>query len=384
VDRLTLSANLRRLRISRGKTQEQVAVAAELSRIGYRAIETGAVVPRVDSLARVAQALGVGIADLLAPTRRLQAVRFRAQKKMTSREQVLVEVAGRLADYNDLEEMVSEKTHFSFADLVAAVSALTKGANRAREAAALARQAFGLSKGTHEDVVRDICGLLEEHGVKVITPSLASEGFFGLSVAASDGGPAVVVNVWERISVERWIFTAAHELAHLLLHPNAFDVGRADEIKAEEHEADVFASYFLMPQALFERAWNEAAGLLLLDRVLKVKRIFRVSYRTVLYRLADSQNAKNVWVRIQVEHRNRFGRTLGGKDEPQQLRREDFRAPAPRAGEPERLDEWDFVKDRLSRLVRTAVESKKITLARAAEILGLDEGTMEEYARSWV
>jgi Zn-dependent peptidase ImmA (M78 family)/DNA-binding XRE family transcriptional regulator len=384
VDKVSLSINLRRFRISRGKSQEEVAHMAELSRVGYRAIEAGTVVPKVDSLQRIARALEVELGDLLAPTRRLQAVRFRAQRKMTSREQVLVEVAGWLADYNELEEMVGEKVAFPFAALVEKIAALPKDSNRARTAASIAREAFGLSKGGHEDVVRDICGLLEAHGVKVITPTVASEGFFGLSVAADDGGPAVIVNVWERISVERWIFTAAHELGHLLLHPEAFTVSRADEVKGEEREADVFASFFLMPQRLFEKAWTETAGLRLLDRVLGVKRIFRVSYRTVLYRLADAPNAKNIWVRIQVEHRNRFGKTLGGADEPQRLRSEDFRMPGPRAEEPERLRDADFVKGRLSRLVRAAVEKKKIPLERAAEILGVDDEARAEYARSWV
>jgi hypothetical protein len=203
----------------------------------------------------------------------------------------------------------------------------------------------------------------------------------GLSVAKEDGGPAVIVNTWERISVERWIFTALHELAHLLLHLGSFDVTKTDEDKTEEREADVFASYFLMPEALFEKGWEDARGLRLVGRVLKVKRIFRVSYRAVLYRIASTRNVKNVWAQFQGEYKSLYGGTLLGAEEPQHLTHEDFRAPAPR--EPDRLDEWDFVKDRLSLLVRRAVEKKKITTARAAEILETDEATMEEYAKSW-
>jgi len=59
----------------------------------------------------------------------------------------------------------------------------------------------------------DVCELLEDNGVKVYPLCIANDEFFGLSVAKDDGGPAVVVNVWERISVERWIFTAAHDWA---------------------------------------------------------------------------------------------------------------------------------------------------------------------------
>jgi len=37
----------------------------------------------------------------------------------------------------------------------------------------------------------------------------------------------------------------------------------------------------------------------------------------------------------------------------------------------------------LSLLVRRAIEKKKIPLSRAAEILGTDDATMQEYAKSW-
>jgi Zn-dependent peptidase ImmA (M78 family) len=97
----------------------------------------------------------------------------------------------------------------------------------------------------------------------------------------------VVVNVWERLSVERWIFTAAHELGHLLLHLDAYDVNQADEDPAQEKEADAFASHFLMPAELFTRELEDARGLPLVKLVLKLKRVFRVSWKLVLYRIAS-------------------------------------------------------------------------------------------------
>jgi Zn-dependent peptidase ImmA (M78 family)/DNA-binding XRE family transcriptional regulator len=383
MDLKALSANLRRFRISEGKSQADLADEAGISRVGYRNIETGAVVPRSDTLLRIAGVLGVGLDELVAPVRTLQAVRFRAQKKLTTREQVLVDVARWLSDYNELEALVGGQKRFRLVEMSRSIAALPLGESRAPEAARLARKAIHLKP---DDLIRDVCGLLEDNGVKVLTPSIASDGFFGLSVGREDGGPAVVVNVWERISVERWIFTAAHELAHLLLHPDAFDVARSDEVKVEEREADAFAGEFLMPEHLFEKEWMEARGLPLVERVLKVKRIFRVSYRSVLYRVASrAPDPRDVWVRFQVEYRKRTGRTLGGADEPNRLEAIDFfgRPAARIADEPERLLEFDFVKDRLSRLVRSALEGEAITLERAAEILRIDVQAMKERAESW-
>ena len=55
-----------------------------------------------------------------------------------------------------------------------------------------------------------------------------------------------------------------------------------------------------------------------------------------------------------------------------------------RSGEPAGLSEHDFVEDRLSRLVRRALEAERISLGRAAEILGVTRDEMRKQAREWV
>ncbi len=68
---------------------------------------------------------------------------------------------------------------------------------------------------------------------KLLLLETTQDSFFGLSVGERDGGAAVVVNTWDRISVERWIFAAAHELGHLLLHPAEYRRD-ATEMQARE------------------------------------------------------------------------------------------------------------------------------------------------------
>src|SRR5712691_2613872 len=382
----SLSHNLRRVRDARKLSQAEVAERAQLSRVAYGNIESGAAQPKVETLMRIAEVLGVKLHELLTPTRPLKAVRFRALKRMTSREQVLVDVVRWLEDYNEVEEMLNERVAFRFERLVRDFGKARPGADGARVAASRARHALDLAP---DDSIRDICGLLEERGgVKVFPMRLASDAFFGLSVAKDDGGPAIVVNVWDRISVERWIFTAAHELGHLLFHLGAYDVAKTEENRDEEEEANQFASHFLMPQEVFALEWNEARGLALVDRVLKVKRIFRVSYRTVLYRLSEQDAyGKAIWQQFQVAYKARFGQSLSKSDEPQRLPPEDFNAAMvePRAAdEPKRLSSEDFVEDRLSRLVRAALEKELISVGRAAEILNVDLKTMRAVISTWV
>jgi Zn-dependent peptidase ImmA (M78 family)/DNA-binding XRE family transcriptional regulator len=378
----TIALNLRRLRQAKDITQERLAKKSGLSRAAYRNIETGKSEPRVSSLQAIAAALEVPIEQLVAPVRVLRAVRFRSNKRMRSREQILVDVGRWLKDFSDLEGVLDDRVKHKLDDIR---KRLKTRKNRGEAAATLTREVFGLDA---EEVVRDICGLLESGGIKVGEQKVASHDFFGLSVATKDGGPAVIVNTWDRISVERWIFTAAHELGHLILHLSDYDVAHTEEEKKHEEEANAFAAAFLMPYISFQKEWDETYGLALVDRVLKVKRIYRVSYRTVLHRLASRYRGPgNIWARFQMDYKRRYGRTLLRDDEPDALAQDAFRASFPEnssAGEPDHLSSVDFTQDRLSRLVRRAIEQEIISLGRGAEILGFSLQGMRDLTASWV
>lgn len=127
--------------------------------------------------------------------------------------------------------------------------------------------------------------MLESCGIKILTFPYSSNAFNGLSVGENDKGPAIIINTWERISIDRQIFSTAHELGRLLMHLSDYDGKVRSEDKAQELEADLFAGYFLIPEQGFDSEWEETAGMFFIERVMKIKRIFKVSYKTVLYRL---------------------------------------------------------------------------------------------------
>ncbi|NLT68666.1 MAG: ImmA/IrrE family metallo-endopeptidase [Acidobacteria bacterium] len=361
-----LAQNVRRLRTAKHLSQGALAQEAGLSLPAIKCLELAKSEPRMKTLQAIARALDVKLHELFRPVREMRTVRFRSAKRMQNRENVLAEVARWLDDFNFLEQCLKEKVPFRFGAVRGQCSR-----KRPVEAAELCRKKLGL-KGT--EPIHDVCGLLEDAGVKVLSLPMASDSFFGLSVGEEDGGPAVVVNVWERISVERRIFSAAHELGHLMLHPDAYDVARVDESKDEEQEADRFAGHFLMPNEGFRKEWNEAAGLHFVDRVFKIKRIFRVSYKTVLSRLLEERAVdKSIWMKFNMAYQQQFERKLPFKEEPMGIDR----------AEPFGLQRFDFYEDRFRRLTRQAVEKEKISPSRGAEMLRISIEEMRDLLRNW-
>ena len=101
------------------------------------------------------------------------------------------------------------------------------------------------------------------------------------------------------------------------------------------------------------------------------KRVYRVSYLTVLRRLIDLGYVdKNVYREFAIHYKLLYGQDLKNHFEPNSL-------------EPQPMLSSDFVSERLNRLVRIAFEKQFITLNKASEILSLTLSKMKELVSSW-
>ncbi|RKY05783.1 MAG: DNA-binding protein [Planctomycetota bacterium] len=362
-----ISLNVKRIRASRGMTQTATAKAAGISRQAYIDIEKGKTKePRVGNLQAIAGAFDVQIMDLLAEPPKLSTVRFRnnsmkTKKDNAKREQCLVEAACWLKNFNFLQSVVGEKKEYILKSVLA--KAGDSKTTRPIVAAESAREVFGLKE---DEPIGDIVGLIESAGIKIKLAQLDIKKFFGFSASESDGGPAIIVNTDKEINIERQIFTIAHELGHLILHPQAYDPSQTQESDCEESEANVFAGYFLMPKNTFEKKLSESYGLGFVERVLHIKRFFRVSYLTILHRMAEMKIAEYgaLIKQFNILYK-KYGESLANHKEP--------------CG----LDTPDVVEDYLSTLVRKALEKNEITVSRAAEILNVPLMDMREIINSW-
>jgi len=363
-----IAINTRRIRAARGMRMVDVAQAAGITRQALSSIEKGLTQnPRVGNLQAIAQVLEVPIVDLLAAPPTLNTVRFRSNSIKTAKdkarkEQYLIDAAFWLSNFNTLQELVGDKKLYKLRDALGKIDKSKK--DRPVKAAECARAALDLKD---DEPIGDIVGLMENAGIKIKANKFELKNFFGFSVSAADGGPAIVVNASKEVTVERKIFTVAHELGHLLLHPKAYDPTKSTESGPEEKQANRFAAHFLMPQRAFQKKMDESYGLSFVEKVLHIKRFFGVSFQSVLYRLAEMGVAeyKDLYMKFNRLYENRFGRHLKKTQEP--------------AG----LEEFDFVEDYLRLLIRKALEKDLITVSRAAEILNVSLMEMRQIINAW-
>lgn len=369
-----ISTNLFRLRKAAGLSQSELAAKAGISRLTYVNIESGKSVPKSNTLLSISQALQVGIFSVIRPTPTFKSLRFRSAITLSARqralkEQEMITLAEWLIAYGDLETTLGDSRPY----------VLSRPSSRdPEEAAGYARNALGVL----DDIpIFDLPRLISNAGIKLYFLNASIPGFSGASVGKQDGGPCIAINK-HGMSVERQIFTTAHEMGHLLLHRESYGmqaVGDSQLHRDQEKEADIFASFFLMPKEMFKRRWNEDGGLHWINRVLAIKRFFRVSYQVVLFRLSEERGSlPELHKEFALGYRRISGHDLKNHFEPDAL---DESMPL---HEPEGLGRLDFCEERFSLLVRTALEKEKISVSRAAELLRLPLDKMQELRQSWL
>ena len=369
--------NVRRYMKIRGLTVSQLSEKMEMGTAAISNLLNGKAEPRSSTLLKLADALNVSFDDLLADAPKLMSLRFRAAKTLSGREkaardQLLHDTGIWLSDYRFLEEQLGEHDEYRLKDVPD---------TDPHVAAQEARARLGLSDTVS---IPDISELMELAGVKLRIRPFGFKQTFGLSIGDEDGGPAIVVNSDDGISVERQLFTVAHELGHLVMHCKSYTDSFGEEDAKEEREADLFSGYFLVPDVALGKEWSESKGLYFVDRVLKVKKIFKVSYLTILVRLNQldsSISLTNMIISFRRDYQIKYGHNLKGHYEPDMTSGSEISPVAEK--DPQALDVSDLMEERFARLVREAYEREDISLGRAGEMLGLSVEGMRKLVRAW-
>lgn len=369
--------NVRRHMKIRGLTIPQLSAKMGMGPAAISNVLNGKAEPKSSTLIKLADALGVPFDELLADTPKLESLRFRTAKILSGREkaerdQLRHDTAIWLSDYCFLEKSLKMALPYKLSSI--------EGKDPSSVAMTV-RKELGLKP---TDPIFDISGLMEQAGIKLRIRSFGFKKTFGLSIGNMDGGPGIVVNSEAGIPVERQLFTIAHELGHLVLHKSSYKDLDEPENEIEEKEADLFAGTFLVPEEALAKEWEESKGLPFVDRVLKVKKIFKVSYMTILTRLVQTSKALSLTeliIKFRQEYTAKYHHDLKGHYEPDALSNAE---PSPVAEEdPQGLDVSDLMEERFSRLVRNAYEAEIISISRAGEMLNLSLEDMRILVRAW-
>lgn len=349
-----IAKNLKRIRHAMDISQQKLADQSGVSVQTIKKVELAQHFPRFSTLSKIAKALDVPTGELIRPVRVLQTVRFRSLEQMRLREKILADISKKLEDFDYLESVLECRIPFLFENVRSTDPC---------QAAMQCRKNLGISDNQPID---NPGRLLQDSGIRLLPMKINSSGFFGLSVGSKDLGPAIAINTHKSITVERQIFSAFHELGHLILHRGAYDANQTEQCELEENEANTFAGMFLMPSAALMDEWEKTCGLPILDRVYKIKRLFNVSCQTVLRRLVrQPEYDEQVRTRFVQEYERTKHRKFDWEKEPFGM------------------EQVDFSEDRIDFLVRKAIERQEITVSRGAEILGLSLIDMRERMLDW-
>jgi Zn-dependent peptidase ImmA (M78 family)/transcriptional regulator with XRE-family HTH domain len=272
-----------------GWTKRALAATVEVTPTAIGYLEAGVTRPRPTLLARLAEALEVTPAFFVAGRPRAAAeaanTHFRSLRSMRvyERDQAVTfaaqcwELAHALEEHVHLPGLSLPQPPFE--DLpdtgptpAAGVNlARTAGLARALTAARAVRRSWQLTDRPVAHLVR----LLESHGVIVaLLPFNDARRVDAFSTAATPR--PVIVLTSETGNVYRHRFTAAHELGHLLLHPDA-----APGDTRHEREADAFAAELLMPA---NQLLHDLPPRLDLPRLVTLQSTWGVSVEALLYR----------------------------------------------------------------------------------------------------
>jgi len=359
----TIGQNITLIRKSKGLSQKETAEKSGISRQALHALETGAVDPKSSTLISVANTLGVKISDFFAPIRMAESVRFRIsntnnKKDNDTRNYEIIKITNWLEQYNYLERNLGFEFEYDFLNIAS---------SHPREAAKEIRKQLKLDQ---DEPINDIVSLLEHHGIKIYSHSPNLYKYFGMSIGLSSGGPLIAINTNAEIPTERKIFTFAHEFGHLILHKNSYKKNSIEDVNEEENSANIFASYFLMPEKAFTKKFDESKGLFWVDRILHIKRIFKVSYKTVIKRLIDlGIKDPDIYLKFNKDYKNRYNHDLKNHYEPFPIDKSEFNI--------------DLIPDRFNNLVRMAYEKEIITASKAAELLDMNMVEFENLKNSW-
>jgi Zn-dependent peptidase ImmA (M78 family)/transcriptional regulator with XRE-family HTH domain len=277
-------ARLTQARVLAEFTKQELAEHIGVSPAAVGQYEAGVVSPRPELIPALAKRLHVPVEFLAAgrPLARLDAADAHFRSLRSTRAKDRAKAAAHAEQVWELTHALEKHVQFPDIDL----PEVLEGTSPA-DAAEQLRQAWGVGRGP----VRHLAATMEARGIVICLIALTNEAVSRVKAysTAALGRPLIVVTPERFKSVYEYRFTCAHELGHLLLHPNPRPGDRQ-----QEREADRFAAEFLTPGPEIEHLLPRSARLAALDTLSKT---WGVSVESLIYRMGELRMISDISIR---------------------------------------------------------------------------------------
>ena len=364
-----IGRNLKYARELARLSQENLADRIGVSRATLSAVENGHVAIDSTKLLLVSRVLGRQVADFFKEKEEALGLLYRAAAEAIAPLEARARFDRFCKAYRELEDIIGVADNLLLPPEYSYSPGLhSKPFQFAAQVAYSERERSGLGQ---LDPIDNIFMLLDEHGVRVFRYALKEEDVSGFSAFSSESGLCIFVN--ESNTLERQIFSLAHEYGHLLMHRSFYKSPEPPAGLEKEHElekmANIFAANFLVPEAGLREGFLKNVGekKVGLEDAVFLKHHFRVSADMMLVRFRDLQ------LLSAVEYKKLFAELDRLRvDKTKEL------APMPK----DLLEEWNKFS-RFQHLARKAVLDGMVSLGKLSELLGLNIVETRKIVQKW-
>ena len=283
------ASRLTQARLLAGMTKHELAEALGVSAAAVGQYEAGITAPRPDLLSRLPDLLGFPLPFFSRgrPYARLDTSMAHFRSLRSTRVGQRAKAAALGEQLWELTFALERRVELPAVDLPSAPGGADVAWQGPEHAAREVRRYWKIDKGPFRHVVRT----MELHGIVVSILSIAGEDVARVDAFSSCRlpRPLIVLTPDRANDVLRHRFTAAHELGHLLLHPDVLP----GDIE-QEREADRFAAELLTPA---EEIRHELPTRVRIPVLEEISREWGVSPESLVRRCKELGNVSDVSAR---------------------------------------------------------------------------------------
>jgi Zn-dependent peptidase ImmA (M78 family) len=250
-----IGLNLEKLKQSKGLTNENIGEIIGVTRVTVAKYLSGEQVIDSARLFRLARAFNISVKSLLTSPEESLSFMFRADNPDENFSEDLASYLNKtlINHYQVLELAGENKVAFLPQEYRIHLNGNKLSEDDLeiiKEVAEKQRKLFGIEEGFDHDIY----SIFENNNINVIALRLSNSKIDALSAYSEDKGAFIIINDDPEIPEERKIFSAVHELGHLIFHRDDYskEPGELAYTKSRkninEKMANTFASYFLIPR----------------------------------------------------------------------------------------------------------------------------------------